>query len=129
MSGSGNRGGIRRAYSMAGDARVAVRELAAGLRQPRSSLVAFFCSPFYELNQLAAEVAERFRGTDVIGCTTAGEITPIGYLDGAITGFSLSTECCCAVTDLIPTFRSCRSRTVPTSMTGGREAGAPRPRG
>lgn len=102
MSGSGNRGGIRRAYSIAGDARAAVRELATGLRQPRTSLVGFFCSPSYELDRLAAEVAERFRGADVIGCTTAGEITPVGYMDGSIGGFSLSTECCCAVTELIP---------------------------
>jgi hypothetical protein len=102
MSGKENRGGIRRAYSMAGDARAAVGELAAGLRQPRNSLVAFFCSPSYELDRLAAQMAERFPGTDVIGCTTAGEITPVGYMDGSITGFSLSAECCCAVTELIP---------------------------
>ena len=102
MSRQERRGGIRRAYSIAGDAGTAVRELAAGLRQPRTSLVGFFCSPSYDLDRVAAEVAERFRGIDVIGCTTAGEITPVGYLDGAITGFSLSAECCCAVTELVP---------------------------
>jgi hypothetical protein len=87
---------------MGGDPRRAVRKLAADLRQPRTSPVAFFCSLSYDLGLLAAELAERFRGIDVIGCTTAGEITPIGYLDGSITGFSLSAECCCAVTELIP---------------------------
>jgi hypothetical protein len=102
MSRGGKRGSIRRAYSMAGDARTAVRELAAGLRQPRTSLVAFFCSPSYDLDLIASEVAERFSGADVIGCTTAGEITPIGYLDGSVTGFSLSAEFCSVVTEFIP---------------------------
>lgn len=47
--------------------------------------VLFFCSPKYDLEALAAEINKRFPGVHVVGCTTAGEITPLGYIDGSIT--------------------------------------------
>jgi hypothetical protein len=39
---------------------------------------------------LGKALSKRFPGMPLIGCTSGGEITPVGYLHGAITGFSLS---------------------------------------
>jgi len=97
----GRAAGIRRAYATAHEARTAVRELHAGLAQPDLGLVAFFCSAAFDLDVLACEIAACFPDTTVIGCTTSGEITPAGYLDGSITGFSISRAECCAESKLI----------------------------
>ena len=93
---------VRRAYSTASDASVAARELYEGLYQPELGLMAFFCSPSFDLDVLAREIGALFPGNNVVGCTTAGEITPAGYMDGSITGFSIAASECCAVAELIP---------------------------
>lgn len=77
--------GIRTASSMSTDARAAVAEIHAAIAQPDLQLVVFHCSPAYDRQQLAAALNERFRGARVVGCTTAGEITPNGYRNGSIT--------------------------------------------
>ena len=41
------------------------------------------------LPDFAAALAHVFGDTPLIGCTTAGEIGPDGYVEGSITGFSL----------------------------------------
>jgi hypothetical protein len=91
------RGGIRRGYSLSRNPAEAIRELHAGIAQPETGLAVFFCSAGYDLPVLAAEINRRFAGTEIIGCTTAGEITPVGYRDGAITGFSIAAADCSAV--------------------------------
>jgi hypothetical protein len=81
----------RRAASTSPDPRTAARALHAALATPDMALAIFYCSPSYDLAALGAALAEAF-GPDapLIGCTTAGEITPLGYLEGAITGVSLA---------------------------------------
>jgi len=37
------------------------------------------------------ELSERFKGLNLIGCTSSAEITPGGYLSGTITGFTLAS--------------------------------------
>jgi hypothetical protein len=44
-----------------------------------------FCSSRYDLGTLAAALAERGDGLTVIGCTSSGEITPLGLREGTIT--------------------------------------------
>lgn len=92
---------IRRAASTSNDPRTAARELYEQLHTADMALAIFYCSASYDLAALGDALAEAF-GPDapLIGCTTAGEITPQGYLEGAITGVSLSgpgvvahTEC------------------------------------
>jgi hypothetical protein len=93
---------IRRGCSLDRNPVVAARQFHAAVQQPGGAgLVVFFCSPTYDLNVLADELAFRFGDTPLIGCTTAGEIGPDGYVEGAITGFSLPADECCAVTELI----------------------------
>jgi hypothetical protein len=107
---------IRRAHSTALDAVTAARELFEGLAQPDPGLVVFFCSAAFDLDLLAREIGRRFAGTNVIGCTTAGEITPAGYMDGSITGFSIAGADCCAVTELIPDISSLRIPRGPATV-------------
>jgi len=80
----------RRAASTSTDPRIAARELFDALTMPELSLAIFYCAPTYDLPALGATLAELFgANAPLIGCTTAGEITPLGYLDGSITGVSL----------------------------------------
>ena len=94
--------GIRRAYSIASSASQAAREIHDGLVQPDTALVVLFCSPSFDLDVLGAEIRRLFGTANVIGCTTAGEITPVGYLEGSITGFSLSAQECDAAVHFLP---------------------------
>lgn len=82
---------IRRGGSRSRDPIVAARELHAAIDQPGMSLATFYCSPDYDLDVLGAELARLFGPTTLIGCTTAGEISPLGYTTGSIAGVSLSS--------------------------------------
>lgn len=81
---------IRRAVTTAARPEVALAELRAGLAQPDTSLVLLFCSPEYETPGFARGAAEAFPGAVVIGCTTAGEITPRGYIDNSVVGIAFA---------------------------------------
>ncbi len=85
---------IRTGFSQSAEPAIAVAELHAALAHPDAALVMFFCSVAYDMAALAAEFSRQFAGMEVIGCTTAGEITPLGYMDGSLTGFSLSAADC-----------------------------------
>ena len=87
---------VRIAQSCAQDPRAAAEELHAGLSQPDISLVLFFCSSEYDRDALAAEMARRFAGVPVVGCTTAGEIGPLGCRDHSIAGVSFAADICTA---------------------------------
>ena len=83
---------LRTGQSDAPDAREAVREFHAEVDQPEMALVIFFCSADYDLDALASEMHRLFAGTPVIGCTTAGEIGPLGCLQHSLSGMSLPAE-------------------------------------
>ncbi len=88
---------IRTAQSGACDVEQAVRELHAGLVQPDIALVLFFCAGDYDLDRLAAAMQSAFAGVTVVGCTSAGEIGPAGYLEHSLAGVSFPAGCCSAV--------------------------------
>ncbi len=71
--------------SRARDARAAAEELAAQLRGADAAALLVFASPDRPREALARALHARFSGTPVIGCTTAGEITPRGYETGTVT--------------------------------------------
>ena len=85
---------IKTGFSQSLDPALAVAELHAAIAHDQAALVMFFCSVSYDMDALAAEIDRQFAGVEVIGCTTAGEITPLGYMDGSLTGFSLSASDC-----------------------------------
>ncbi|GGW56731.1 nitric oxide-sensing protein NosP [Alishewanella tabrizica] len=75
---------VYHALSRQHDASLAVAELAAQLPLAQISIVLFFCSSRYDLKQLAAAFSERFSDTQLVGCTTAGEISREGYEAGSV---------------------------------------------
>lgn len=79
---------IRRGQSHALGALEAVREFHQSVAQADTALVIFFCSSDYDLDLLAEEMHRLFAGVRVVGCTTAGEIGPAGYLEHSISGIS-----------------------------------------
>ena len=58
----------------------------------KSELVMLFCSPQFHIAEVAAAVGEYALDARVVGCTTAGEITPLGHRRGSIVGVSFDTE-------------------------------------
>jgi hypothetical protein len=89
---------IRIAQSCAVEPRVAAEELRRGLALPDLSLVLFFCSSAYDRQALAGEIRSGFRGVPlVVGCTTAGEIGPLGCHDGSVSGVGFARSAGTAV--------------------------------
>jgi hypothetical protein len=83
-----NRTRIRTGQSCVPDPREAAREFHAAVAQPDMALVIFFCSNEYDPDVLAEELRRLFSGTQLIGCSTAGEIGPAGYRTHSLTGAS-----------------------------------------
>lgn len=79
---------IRRAQTRVEDAREAVRAFHAGVAQDDMALVVFFCASSYDLDAIADEMRRCFAGVQVVGCTSAGEIGPGGYLEHSLAGAS-----------------------------------------
>lgn len=101
------------------DPTVAVRELGEALSDPEASLIVFYCSPLYDLDALARELESRFGGVPVVGCTTAGEITPIGYLQGSITAVSIGgpgLRAACGRIDSLSDFKLARGEALGESL-------------
>src|SRR5690554_6561905 len=66
------------------DPELAAQSLASQLLHPHLGFVLFFCSAHYPLERLGAALEQHFGGVMLVGCTTAGEITPQGYGRGCI---------------------------------------------
>jgi hypothetical protein len=116
---------ILRAQSCASDARDAARELHAGISQPDIALVVFFCSVHYDLDILALEMQRLFIGVQVIGCTTAGEIGPVGYRDRTISGASFPSSsfvAACGRIDELQRFESVQAQSLAQDLMGRLES-------
>lgn len=81
---------IRKGTSEHRDPELAAAQLYDALWQPGLELAIFYCAPDYDLPALAAALHRHFGDIELVGCTTAGEITPQGYLAGSLTGVSLA---------------------------------------
>ena len=76
--------------SAATDPREAVAELRTQIAHPDAAIYLIFCSAEYDREQLGAALEHHFADAPVYGCTTAGEITPFGYISGGICGISFA---------------------------------------
>ncbi len=93
---------VRRGFSGAADPAEAVRELVRKIGQPEMALVVFFASPSYERAALSDAIAAELAGVEVIGCTTAGEITSEGYRENTVTAVSFGRDDYRASIKLVP---------------------------
>jgi hypothetical protein len=80
---------VRKGASRSKDPGVAARELYEAVYDPEAALTVFYCSPEYDLEVLGPALHALFGDAPLIGCTTAGEISPLGYLEGSLTGVSI----------------------------------------
>ena len=76
--------GVVAAAAWSENADLAASEIARQLAPYDLSGLIVFVSPDYDVPTFAAEIARRFGVTPVVGCTTAGEITPEGWSEGAV---------------------------------------------
>lgn len=81
---------VKIGISKSSDTCKAVAEFYQSVYQDDMALVIFFCSPDHDLKIITEQFNQLFGDTQIVGCTTAGEIGPNGYHDGAITGFSFA---------------------------------------
>jgi hypothetical protein len=81
---------VRRGHGYSADPDQVADELYQQLWQPDCSLVLLFVAPDYQLDNLAAALTRRFGDIPVVGCTTAGEISPDGYRSHSIVGASFA---------------------------------------
>lgn len=91
--------GVVTAMSQATDAQTVAQELARQLLHPHLGFVLFFCSAEYDLHALGDALQQSFGGIRLVGCTSAGEITPLGYGRGCVSAvgfdhrhFSIAAE-------------------------------------
>ncbi|WP_276314004.1 nitric oxide-sensing protein NosP [Billgrantia antri] len=123
---------IRSMQTRAEDARTAVREFHQELLQPDTELVLFFCSSHYDLAALADEMNRLFGDIPVVGCTTAGEIGPLGYLDHTLAGVSFPAGSCTAVTgrlEALQQFSIARGQAFTDALLQSLDARATKPSG
>lgn len=69
-----------------------VDQLVAAISQPEMKLVMFFTSKKYDIRQVGQLFRERFPSVAVVGCTTAGEISDLGFTEGSISAFSIAAD-------------------------------------
>lgn len=82
---------IQRAHTTERDEVLAVGELRRELNLEGVSLVMFFCSPAYDRSRLTEAMGSAFSDVELVGCTTAGEIGPIGFTEGGISAMTFPT--------------------------------------
>ncbi len=84
LAREGNQDGVVVAATRSEGAEAAAADIARQLAPDDLSGLVVFVSPDYDVAALAAEIGGRFGATPVIGCTTAGEITPDGWSEGGV---------------------------------------------
>lgn len=121
---SGSRAGagqiVRSAFADCDDSR-AVERLAHTLGSEDLALVILFLSPNSSTETLIAEARNRFAPTPVVGCTTAGEISPTGYTEREIVAVGLPSSNFLARTLLVPDLDDFDGQTLIDTMIRARK--------
>ena len=80
------------AVSKAIDPAIASQELYQQLNKANISFVLFYCSSTHALDTLAQTMESTFTDVDIVGCTTAGEVTNQGYEQHSIVAIGFSSQ-------------------------------------
>lgn len=79
-------------YSQSADVSVAVTEIERQIRQPQLKLVVFFASNVYDFTALSKEMRNKFPEVELIGCTTAGEISKNGFTEKSVVALGIAAD-------------------------------------
>ena len=82
--------GVAKAGSEQTDPVLAASEIYQAIAPCEPVCVIFYCGVNYPQAALSKELTRYFPDITVIGCTSAGEITPLGYRKHSISAFALS---------------------------------------
>ncbi len=93
---------VRCAAIVSADPAAAAVELQRRLAGPDVGLVVFFCAARYATDSFARAMETGFAGTEVIGCTTAGEIGPTGYADDSVVAAAFAHGAFEVAADILP---------------------------
>ena len=83
---------IKTANSNADDINFSLKEIIDGIKQDSIKLIFFFVSTKYDFYLVSRTMNEEFPNTDVVGCTTAGEIGPDGFSEDSISAMSIAAD-------------------------------------
>ncbi len=72
-------------------AEAAVLELYQAIETPEPDILIFFCSAEYDRTELSKALKVSFR-CPIIGCTTAGEISPAGYQQRGVVAAAITSQ-------------------------------------
>ena len=110
---------LRKGGSDAAEPWSAVAELHRQIGGPDLAFALIFCSPHYDLSEVAAAIRHHFGDVPVFGCTTAGEITPFGYISGGLSGIGFPARDFAVASTL---FRDLRDFKIATAAEQTRHA-------
>lgn len=83
---------VKMGASQSMDPATAAKELREAIEQPDISFALFYCSSEYNLEALETELGRYFSDINLIGCTSAGEISTAGYNKGSLIGLSIASN-------------------------------------
>ena len=84
--------GIKSGFSIEKDTKSAAKEVAEQIKQDNIELVVFFAAVDYDFAKIAKTLYKLLGRNPMIGCTTAGEITPSGFMNNSLTAMSISSD-------------------------------------
>ena len=68
------------------------QQLSEQLNKENIDFVLFYCSSTYQLDILAQAMESTFKKVNIVGCTTAGEVTNKGYAQHSIVAIGFSCQ-------------------------------------
>jgi hypothetical protein len=83
---------VRSGYSQSPSAAVAAAEIASQILQQELKLIIFFASNIYDFTVLSKEMKKRFSGVELIGCTTAGELSNKGFTERSVVALGIAAD-------------------------------------
>lgn len=93
-------------YTEAVNVSAAVTELEKQIKQTDLKLILFFASNSYDFHALAKEMHRAFPATEIIGCTTAGELSRRGFTDNSIVALGIAADNFTPVSTVIKSIHS-----------------------
>ena len=120
-SGAGATGAIVRGTHVSARNPEAVAAIRTALGQDPLAAVFLFVSPEADVAQIAAQARLAFPGAEVLGCTTAGELSSDGYTEGEIVAVGLPSDLFVTETILIPDLVELQPEALVSDMIRARQ--------